>query len=254
MLHLGIQKGPVPRSCHQKKLPRLVCYLLRFPRRARGSSARPLPEMAISSPFCLSSTPDRCLRTLRVLSLPPTSILHLLGPSETRRRYDQTASRYDARYSELQRSKYPVLLDIMDLAPGQRILDWGCGTCLALGPINEAGATYIGLDFSSGMLSAREKGPKGHVVLGDCTRLPFRAGSFDGVLGATVIQNIRRRPMAIAELSRVLKEGGRVALSFPRKMKVGIRGLAGLGLTPTGRVSCGEDLALGLEKQHTDLV
>jgi demethylmenaquinone methyltransferase/2-methoxy-6-polyprenyl-1,4-benzoquinol methylase len=138
---------------------------------------------------------------------------------------------------------------MLGLAPGQTILDWGCGTCLALDPITKAGATYIGLDFSFGMLSARKGRPEGHVVLGDCTKLPFRSGSFDGVLGATVIQNIRRRRMALLEISRVLKEGGRAALSFPKKTKVSIRGFATLGLTRTRTVPCAEDLALCLEKR-----
>jgi len=174
----------------------------------------------------------------------------VLGPAETRRRYDQTASHYDARYTELQTSKYPILFDLLALSPGQRILDWGCGTCLALDPIAKSGATYTGVDFSLGMLSARRRGPKCRVVLGDCARLPFRSDSFDGVLGATVIQNISRRRAALSEVSRVLRKGGRVALSFPRKSKVSIRGLATLGLVGTGRVPCGEDFALCLEKRH----
>lgn len=172
------------------------------------------------------------------------------GTSETRRRYDQTASHYDARYSELQRSKYPVLFDLLALAPGQRILDWGCGTCLALDPITKSGATYTGVDFSLGMLCVRRREPKCHVVLGDCAKLPFRSDSFDGVLGATVIQNIRRRRVALSEVSRVLRKGGRAAISFPRKTRVNIRGLAKLGLTRTGRVPCGEDFGLCLEKRH----
>ncbi len=174
----------------------------------------------------------------------------MLGPSETRRRYSQTASRYDARYSELQRSKYPVLLDMLGLASGQKILDWGCGTCLAADPINAGGAAYVGLDFSLAMLSARPSKMKGSVVLGDCTRLPFRDASFDGVLAATVIQNIPRRRAAMAELSRVLKGGGRVALSFPTKAQVTIRGLRALGLSQIRTAPCGEDTALCLEKRR----
>lgn len=173
----------------------------------------------------------------------------MLGPCETRRRYDQTASQYDARYSELQRSKYAILLDLLNLAPGRTILDWGCGTCLARDPITKAGATYTGVDFSFGMLSTRQSRPQDRVVLGDCARLPFRSNSFDGVLGTTVIQNILPRRIALVEVSRVLREGGRAALSFPRKTKVSFRGLAPLGLTQTRRVPCGEDLAVCLEKR-----
>ena len=65
-----------------------------------------------------------------------------------------------------------------------------------------------------------------------------------------MIQNIRRRRMALSEVSRVLGEGGRAALSFPRKTKVSTRGLAALGLTRTRRLPCGEDLAVCLKKRH----
>ncbi len=178
--------------------------------------------------------------------------MRMLDPAETRRRYDESASHYNPRYCGIQRSKYPLLLHLISPAQGHRVLDWGCGTGLAREAMEDHGARYVGIDFSKGMLCHMNNRDRSMVVLGDCTRLPFRPGSFDCLLGATVLQNIDRGAEALREVSRVLRAGGRAAISYPRRMAVGLDGIRPAGLLLTREIECGEDAAVRLEKADKD--
>lgn len=110
------------------------------------------------------------------------------------------------------------------------------------------GVIYFGLDFSLGMFSATDRHGDNPTTLGDCTRLPFRANSFDGLLGATVLQNIPREDEAFLEISRVLKDGCRAVISFPERTTVDLSGIEKAGLICTRKTGCHEDIALRLEK------
>jgi ubiquinone/menaquinone biosynthesis C-methylase UbiE len=169
-------------------------------------------------------------------------------PTQTRKRYDESAGHYDSRYAELQRIKYPILLGMLRPQAGQRILDWGCGTGLASEAIRRSGARYIGLDSSAGMISRVEERAHSPVVLADCTRLPFRSGAFHGLLGATVIQNIPNTTGAFGEVARVLRTGARAVISFPQRTSLDLGGFEENRLSLVGEGSCGEDTVLCLEK------
>jgi ubiquinone/menaquinone biosynthesis C-methylase UbiE len=154
--------------------------------------------------------------------------------------YDLTSSRYDRRYSGIQREKYLRLLP--HLPRGGRVLDVGCGTGLLL---RELGKGAVGLDLSPGMLRrARRRNPGAPLVLADAEHLPFREGVFEAVLSVTVLQNLPHPPQALREMARVVREGGRVVVSTLRK-KQGreVRGWmeeAGLRVVEEGEE--GEDL------------
>lgn len=114
------------------------------------------------------------------------------------------------------------LLDRLALRPGARVLDLACGTGvlarLASGRVGPDG-TVAGLDISPAMLTvARAQaapvgtGPTGW-HLGTAASLPFRDASFDGVACAFGLMFVSDRTRALAEIRRVLKPGGRLALS-----------------------------------------
>jgi ubiquinone/menaquinone biosynthesis C-methylase UbiE len=145
-----------------------------------------------------------------------------LGSEETRRRYDQTVDLYERRYSEIQRQKYPRLMDMLDLPCGSRVLDWGCGTGLAFSMLEQGGHIYLGIDFSLPMLLKARERSRASLVLCDCRRLPFRPECFDGILGATVIQNIPSGGATFEELSRILKKGGRIVISYPKRTQLAL--------------------------------
>ncbi len=174
----------------------------------------------------------------------------VLDDSEIRRRYDETPDVYDRRYSEIQRTKYPILLDMLSPRPGETVLDLGCGTGLARATLDEAGLIAVGMDFSIGMLKRAAERRQPRLVLANCIRLPFRQASFDQLLGATVIQNIAKKHEALAEISRVLRKGGRAVLSFPRNAGVQIALHHCPSMREDERRAVGEDMAVSLVKIH----
>lgn len=86
-----------------------------------------------------------------------------------------------------------------------RVLDVGCGTgswLSALPNITE----YVGLD-----VSPLEK-PGFEYIVGNAEHLPFGCSSFDGVLCYSVLQHVINPVKVLAEISRVLKPKGTLAL------------------------------------------
>src|SRR5215213_6065911 len=97
--------------------------------------------------------------------------------------------------------------------PGDTVLDAACGTG-DLGIIAaKARAKVTGLDFSERMLErARRKAPELDWVRGDLLALPFGEASFDAVTVGFGVRNVADLAGAIAELHRVLRPGGRLAI------------------------------------------
>jgi demethylmenaquinone methyltransferase/2-methoxy-6-polyprenyl-1,4-benzoquinol methylase len=107
------------------------------------------------------------------------------------------------------------------LEPSGRLLDVCCGTAdVALqARAHGAAARIIGVDFAGAMLDiARRKvhatgeGAAIALVRGDASLLPVASGSVDAVTIAFGIRNVQRPEVACAEMARVLKSGGRLAI------------------------------------------
>ena len=98
--------------------------------------------------------------------------------------------------------------------PGDRVLDAACGTGdLALADLRAGAATVTGLDFSPRMLErARRKTAVIDWVEGDLLALPFDDGSFDTATIGFGVRNVGDLELALAELRRVLRPGGRLAI------------------------------------------
>jgi len=97
--------------------------------------------------------------------------------------------------------------------PGDRVLDACCGTGdLAIGAAR-AGAQVTGIDFSPRMLErARRKLHSVTWVEGDALALPFPENSFDAATVGFGVRNVADLALALAELRRVLRAGGRLAI------------------------------------------
>jgi len=95
------------------------------------------------------------------------------------------------------------LLDRADVGPGTRLVDVGCGAGEGLSAARERGADAVGIDPSPSAARA---------IRGDATALPLRDGSVD-VLLAECVLCLTELPVALAEVDRVLDDGGRLALS-----------------------------------------
>lgn len=110
----------------------------------------------------------------------------------------------------------------LELDAGARVLDVATGTGDLARLVLEAhpDARVVGLDPSTRMLElARRKVPGAAFDVGDAERLPYADASFDAACMAFGIRNVPDRGAALAELARVVRPGGRVAileLSEPR--------------------------------------
>src|SRR4051794_39041689 len=96
------------------------------------------------------------------------------------------------------------------LLPTSRVLDLAAGTGDLCVDLARAGHRPIAVDLSLGMLRADRSGvPR---VQADILRLPVPAGRLDGVTCGFALRNLVDLDAFFAELHRILRPGGRIAL------------------------------------------
>jgi demethylmenaquinone methyltransferase/2-methoxy-6-polyprenyl-1,4-benzoquinol methylase len=96
------------------------------------------------------------------------------------------------------------------LPRGSVVLDLAAGTGDFCREVQRAGHRPVGIDLSFGMLAAaRTTAP---LVQGDALRLPVPDGVVDGVTCGFALRNLVDLAPFFAELARVLRPGGRIAL------------------------------------------
>jgi SAM-dependent methyltransferase len=129
------------------------------------------------------------------------------------------------------------LLDGLALRGDERVLDVGCGRGLLLvGAAKRlARGRAVGVDIwqwrdqsgngpAAALANARAEGVSGRVAVttGDMRALPFQSDSFDAIVSSFAIHNVPRaagRAKALAEIARVLKPGGQLALLDIRNVR-----------------------------------
>ncbi len=119
------------------------------------------------------------------------------------------------------------LVEFAGVREGATLLDVACGTGVAAITAARAGATVCGLDLSPVLLEEARKnsGILGAVIQfgeGDVENLPYTDNSFDVVLSQFGHMFAPRPDVAVSEMLRVLKPGGRIAFStWPPELLVG---------------------------------
>lgn len=121
-----------------------------------------------------------------------------------------------------------VRFDTLGLRPGDMFLDAGAGFGRHAFEAARRGATVFALDWADeevqgtratfgAMIEAREipAANFGGALRGDATRLPFPDATFDRVVTSEVLEHVQNDVAAIAELHRVLKPGGTLAVTVP---------------------------------------
>ena len=159
-----------------------------------------------------------------VASIPPDKT-----PDRIAGMFDAIAPRYDLLNhllsAGIDRRWRAAAIASLKLTGRETVLDVCCGTAdVALegrrgGPSGPPAARVVGVDFSGAMLAlglkkVKAAGESGRIALirGDAMRLPAAGRSVDAVTIAFGIRNVQRPEVACAEMARVLRPGGRLAI------------------------------------------
>jgi SAM-dependent methyltransferase len=114
-----------------------------------------------------------------------------------------------------ERRWFEATMDALEPLADVPLVDVGCGSGLALTIAAEKGATIFGLDASEGLLDvARDRLPDADLRIGEIEALPFDSETFDRVSSFNVIQYADAPGVAVGELARVCRPGGKVALGI----------------------------------------
>jgi ubiquinone/menaquinone biosynthesis C-methylase UbiE len=112
-------------------------------------------------------------------------------------------------------------LELIGVGPGDRLLDVACGTGVsALLAAREFGCVVAGVDYAADAVRDAQQAADAvgvcervGFVAGDAEALPFAESEFDAVLCECSLCTFPDQVRAIAEIRRVLRPGGRLALS-----------------------------------------
>jgi demethylmenaquinone methyltransferase / 2-methoxy-6-polyprenyl-1,4-benzoquinol methylase len=160
-------------------------------------------------------------------------------PGEVSAMFDTVAERYDLLNDVLSlgadRLWRRVVARAVAARPGERVLDLAAGTGTSSLTFTTGGASCVACDFSLGMLRAGARrlaargphapaspanGPSGSAppagpvvfVAGDAMALPFRDAAFDAVTISFGLRNVASPDVALAEMRRVTRPGGRLVV------------------------------------------
>jgi demethylmenaquinone methyltransferase / 2-methoxy-6-polyprenyl-1,4-benzoquinol methylase len=138
-------------------------------------------------------------------------------PAEVQAMFDRLANRYDLMNDLLSvgqtKSWRKATVAAIKPVPGEIVLDLAAGTGTSTAAIAATGAQAIACDLSLGMLEVgKKRHPQLTFVAGDALQLPFADNSFDAVTISFGIRNVQNVQLALTELYRVTKPGGRLVI------------------------------------------
>jgi demethylmenaquinone methyltransferase/2-methoxy-6-polyprenyl-1,4-benzoquinol methylase len=138
-------------------------------------------------------------------------------PAEVAAMFDQVAPTYDLTNDLLSLGQTRVwrakVAKAVDSKSGQVILDLAAGTGSSSVALVKPGVKVIATDFSEGMLAeGRKRHPELDFQFADATKLPFKDQSVDAVTISFGLRNVVDVELALSEMYRVLKPGGRVVI------------------------------------------
>ncbi|EOW6733853.1 malonyl-ACP O-methyltransferase BioC [Cronobacter dublinensis] len=127
--------------------------------------------------------------------------------------FGRAARSYDD-FAALQRQSARLLAEHCGAQGIATVLDAGCGTGAGSLDWRARGCDVTAFDLSPGMLvQARERRAAHRFIQGDIEALPFADASFDLVWSNLAVQWCQSLAVALAQMLRVARPGGRVAFS-----------------------------------------
>jgi SAM-dependent methyltransferase len=130
-----------------------------------------------------------------------------------------------ASYERIAETFAPIhesIVDALELEPGMRVLDVACGTGGVALRAARARAEVVGIDISADQLAKARRAAEAEGLAvrfdeGDCQELPYANAEFDAVVSAFGAIFAADHERTAAELSRVCRPGGRLALTAWQK-------------------------------------
>ncbi len=110
----------------------------------------------------------------------------------------------------------PALLDLLDLAPGESVLDIGCGHGVPAQPIAKLGVSYSGIDASQKLIgkARKQQGDFGRFLTGDARTLTKHLPNqqFDAAFFLLSIQDMDPLEQVLNSAETILKPSGRLVI------------------------------------------
>jgi SAM-dependent methyltransferase len=162
--------------------------------------------------------------------------------------WERRAAGYDRFVGRITGELVAPLLDAAYARAGSRVLDLATGPGYVAARAAERGASVVGVDVAEAMISlARRLHPGLDFRQADAHHLPFDDDTFDAVVGNFLILHLGRPEQAVAGFVRVLRPGGRLALTVwdlperARILGVFLDAIAEAGATPPTDIPSGPD-------------
>jgi SAM-dependent methyltransferase len=132
-----------------------------------------------------------------------------------RRTWAGQAEAFAASRARLCAYPIPQLLDAAAVGEGVRVLDVGCGTGTVTAAAAQRGAKVTAVDAEPSMVALTVRtAPDAEVLAAVLPELPFEDGAFDAAVGNFVLNHVGRPRETLVELRRVVRPGGRIALTI----------------------------------------
>jgi SAM-dependent methyltransferase len=138
---------------------------------------------------------------------------------------------YYAPVSLVEKRRIAIVMMAISPAPGETILDVGCGAGTFAFHCAKAGARTFGIDYSPESIRAAVSlcsrfgvADRTEFRVGDATALPYESDCFDKVVAADFIEHVtlREKELLAKEMYRVLRPGGAAVVFTPNGIREGI--------------------------------